>query len=134
MGAAWVRPGSPPLALIAFTESGLRPQQPVTLVATADALAGYDCLGGDGRLLRRSFPITAQVAAVRVYTAGADGTLRGALSLAPPPAGGAVSCPAGSAPYAASALYTNGQVSDVTDRVSVAVSGAFGSPPGVQDR
>lgn len=132
-GAVWVRPGSPPLALIAFTETGLRPGRSVTLVATADALAGYDCMTTEGRLLRRSFPITAQVAAVRLYTADAAGTLRGALALAPPPAGG-FSCPAGSSPYAVTGLYTNGQVSDLTDRVQVMVAGSFGLPPGVQDR
>jgi len=132
-GAAWVRPGSRPLALIAFTETGLRPGRSVTLVATADALAGYDCLTADGKLLRRSFPITAQVAAVRQYTADTAGMVRGALALAPPPAAG-FTCPVGSSPYAVTGLYTNGQVSDVSDRVQVMVAGSFGLPPGVQDR
>lgn len=133
LSSGWVVPGSPPLAIMAFTESGLPPGRSVTIVASADSLTGFDCIDQQGRLMGRSTPLTSQVSSIRVFTADSGGGIRGAILIAPPPPSG-IGCPGGSRPYPVSALYTNGVLSDVSNRADVRLAGQSGRAPGVQDR
>lgn len=109
-------------ATVEFTEWGLNPRQTVTIVLVAEANSRFSCLDRAGRVVPPTLPLIAQVSELDRFHADASGSLRGALTVGPPPAA-QVPCPPGTTPRVAGIALTGLRLSDVTDRVEVTVPG-----------
>jgi len=114
-------------AEVTFRETGLAPSSAVNVIVTADGFADYGCAGPNGRLAGPSLPVTGQVSALSRLRADAAGELNATIRLAPPPPAG-IECRPDQRPVVTSARYTNLELSDVTNRVRLALSGQVSTP------
>jgi hypothetical protein len=110
--------------IVSFREAGLG-NRDVTLVASAQATAVYQCInnGGKNPSAENKHSVVASVTNVGTFTPK-NGSVRGSLTLVPPGPGN-FSCPSGQTLTLISVTYTSVRVTDTTNNVSVNIPGTY---------
>jgi hypothetical protein len=90
-----------------FRIAGLGSNQSITVTASADATATYACLNNGGQCpnAANKSTVTGTVTAQGTFTSGKNGSIRGSLTVDPPPT--TLSCPGGQRLVLVSVSYTN---------------------------
>jgi hypothetical protein len=93
---------------------------------TADASAVYGCINGGSNhpKANNKEEVSGPVSAPATFSSDNNGTVQGAIAVAPLPAG-AFSCPAGQGLALISVSYTNVVLTDVTNGVSQTFPGPY---------
>ena len=90
-----------------FTLAGLGKNQSITVTASADATATYGCLnnGGNCPNAANKVEVTGTVTAQGTFMSGKNGSVRGSLTVDPPPS--SLTCPGNQTLVLVSVSYTN---------------------------
>jgi hypothetical protein len=96
---------------VSFTIAGLGDNQSLTVTASADANATYGCLnhGQQCPNAANKVSVSGRVTAQGTFTSGKNGSIRGSLTVDPPPT--TLDCPGGQKLVLVKVSYTNVSVS-----------------------
>ena len=113
--------------VVSFKEAGLGDSVTVTIRASAQGTASYECInGGDNHpQAANKETVSSEVSASGNFTSGKNGTVSGSLTVHPPGPGD-FSCPPGqrlSGPFDVS--YTNVSVTDETNGATASIAGSY---------
>jgi len=111
---------------VTFKEVGLSSNAGTTYLVTADATATYGCINGGSNHPRAANKqtISGPVSGSATFTSSGNGTISGAIAVAPLGPGG-FSCPPGQIVELVEVSYTNVVITDTTNGVSYSLPGTF---------
>jgi hypothetical protein len=112
--------------VVSWKEAGLGTNQLITYTASADATVTYVCVnrGGGNPSASNKTTISGPVSATDQFSSGKNGQVTASLTLTPPGPGG-FSCPPGQSREIAQVVYTNVQITDVTNGITEPIPGTF---------
>jgi len=111
-----------------FKEAGLESGSTETVTCSASASTTYECVNGGKKNPSAANKTTtqSQVSGSGQFTAGQNGNITGAVTLAAPTAAQlGFSCPSGQTVTFVSASYTNVSIVDATSGASATIAGTF---------
>ena len=110
-----------------FRIAGLGSNVSITVTASADATATYGCLNGGQNCpnAANKSTVTGTVTAQGTFTSGKNGSVRGSLTVSPPPS--TLTCPGGQNMVLVSVDYTNVSLSSSAGGTCDTSPGTFGA-------